>query len=252
MQPGFTRYVSYGHRQVEGWLEPPILRVLARLAREQERAGVVGSMAEIGVHHGRFFIAMHLLRTAGEKSLAIDAFDDESRAVAPSPRQGFVAALTAHIGGLDDVLIRPADSSTLEGIDVLAEVGPVRMFSLAGGNTADSVAHDLRTAAAALADGGVIFSGHTFDPDWPGVAEGTYRFLAGQARVVPFGIGFNKVMLTTPDHADRYRIALRSVARRRDLRAKETEMAGAPVIVLRRTKLRDRPRVAANRLLRRG
>ena len=74
-----------------------------------------------------------------------------------------------------------------------------------------------RQASETLADGGVVIVDDYFAEGWPGVSEGVQAFFreqdsAGKAdtdsMVVPFFVGFNKVLLTTRAHAGGYMDAL--------------------------------------------
>ena len=66
-----------GHRHVEGWLEIGAISGLMLISETQRAKGIAGSLAEIGVHHGRLFIVLSLLRTEEERALAIDVFEDQ-------------------------------------------------------------------------------------------------------------------------------------------------------------------------------
>lgn len=256
MQPGFDRYVRFGHRLVDGWVDYPILWLVRNLALEQERLLVTGGMAEIGVHHGRFFLALHLARRDGERSAAIDLFGDQHLNQDLSGRGNykfFERNLRLHAGGTEDVEILTADSSALVGSDVTKIVGgKVRLFSVDGGHTAELVEHDMMTAADSLATGGIVIADDVFNAAWPGVAEGTFRFLSARPDLVPFAVGFNKVLFAAPDFADGYRaVVARAAAARARLHAHESRMAGHAVIVCTHFTARMRLRQYAGKALRR-
>ena len=54
--------------------------------------------------------------------------------------------------------------------------GPLRFFSIDGGHLSHIVKHDLETAALSITDGGVIILDDYFNPEFPGVSEGTNRY----------------------------------------------------------------------------
>jgi hypothetical protein len=73
----FENYRLFGRRLVEGWLEPRVLPILAVLDSAQLARNISGAVAEIGVHHGKLFIGLNLLRQKDEYSVAIDVFGSQ-------------------------------------------------------------------------------------------------------------------------------------------------------------------------------
>jgi hypothetical protein len=257
MHQGFQKYKVVGHRRVNGWIEPQILAVVEAIALEQERRGISGGVAEIGVHHGRFFLGLLLATTPGEPAVAIDLFADQERNVDASGRGDEAILrenLAKHAGSGADVHVMSADSTTLSGADVVELTGGqlVRIFSVDGGHYASLVEHDMRTAEEALSPGGVIIGDDLFNQQWPGCVEGTLAYLDKSSKVVPFAIGFNKVLFTDREHARAYRDALAALARRRFWRQKDSEMHGEPVVIMWATGLKDRSRLVAKRVLQRA
>lgn len=212
MPGSFETYRAIGHRTVQGWVEPQTLDVLRTLSETQLAAGIDGPVAEIGVHEGKLFIALQLLNPPGVPAVAIDVFDDQSLNVDRSGR-GDLRHFEANVRRWADwssVVVEQADSTTLTGADIqkLAS-GPVRLFSVDGGHTEETVLIDMRTAEESLVAGGVVIADDVFNAEWPGVAVGTLRYLDGGGALVPFAIGFNKTYFTDGDHASRYRDAIR-------------------------------------------
>jgi hypothetical protein len=236
-------YRAVGHRFVTGFLAPEVLTVLHVLDRVQDVNGVRGSVAEVGVHHGKLFLGLHLLRRSGERSLAIDIFGDQELNVDLSgngDEEKFRAnvALWADDEGL---VVHQGDSTQLDPETVRDLAGSdIRFFSVDGGHTAEIVQSDLTLAEATLVDGGVIIADDVFNQRWPGVAVGTMRYLDEGARLVPFAIGFNKVFLTQPQHSAGYREALvAELARHTRLDTTDSTFAGQPVTLLLRLGVPD-------------
>jgi hypothetical protein len=71
------RYAAGGHRKVQGWLEPVAIQLIRAAAQAQ---GCSGPVCEIGVHHGRLFLLLHLL-DPGQKAVAIDLYEDQAQNV---------------------------------------------------------------------------------------------------------------------------------------------------------------------------
>lgn len=72
-------YMIVGMPEVIGWLELQALLVVRVISSHQIENDVRGGVAEIGVHHGKFFAALSLVNMdAGPKSgvaIAIDVFE---------------------------------------------------------------------------------------------------------------------------------------------------------------------------------
>ena len=211
--PGtFERYRAVGRRRVQGWVETPTFGVLRTLRDAQDRVGVEGAVAEIGVHHGKLFIALQLLAPPGTPAVAIDVFDDQNLNVDRSGR-GDLHRFEANVrrwGDWGSVVVVQADSAHLTGAEVRGFAGrPIRWFSVDGGHTEEIVRTDMRTAEGALAAGGIVIADDVFNPEWPDVSVGTLRFLDAGAALMPFAIGFNKTYFAHEHHAAAYRDAIR-------------------------------------------
>src|SRR6478735_1435937 len=55
------RYVRKGNFFVDGWLSSAAAATICTLSQRQRELNVVGSVAEIGIHHGKLFILLYLL-----------------------------------------------------------------------------------------------------------------------------------------------------------------------------------------------
>jgi hypothetical protein len=236
MKRSFERYQHVGARLVHGWLEPQVFTVMRVLDKAQRAQSVRGSAAEIGVHHGKLLIALHLLRAPEERTVAIDLFENQQLNIDKSGRGDF-AKLVSNLKRWTDnsgIVFHRGDSTELSGADVKSMAGAaVRMFSVDGGHTEKTVQKDMETAEGALADGGIVIADDVFNPQWPGVVAGTFRYLDGGGALIPFAVGFNKVFFTTADHALHYRLAIRDAFRNRfGIEHKASSMLGHEVEVL--------------------
>lgn len=208
MDPRILRYVRQGKFYVEGWLRSEAALTIAALSEHQGALGITGGVAEIGVHHGKLFILLYLLSREPEKAVAIDLFEDQHLNVDRSghgDQERFRRNLARYA---DDarLVLRQGNSMDLDGAELmrLAE-GPLRLFSVDGGHTADITAHDLATADESLAEGGIIVLDDVFNEQWPGVAEGTHRYFHQRPNLRPFAIGANKTYFCRPSHREIYR-----------------------------------------------
>jgi hypothetical protein len=213
MWRSFALYRVMGHRFVQGWLEPEVLDIVHTLDSAQRGNDVSGAVAEIGVHHGKFFIGLHLLLREKQRSLAIDVFADQQLNIDRSGR-GDLATFLVNINrwaSADGVVIHQGDSTALDSTALKELVGSsVRLFSVDGGHTEQIVLADMKLAEASLTDGGVVIGDDVFNERWPGVAVGTLRYLQNGAALAPFAIGFNKVFFAQPEYIEIYRGALES------------------------------------------
>ena len=238
---GFYRWI--GHRSVTGWLAPEVMEILAVIDARQYKNNVEGSVAEIGVHHGRLFIVLNLLRRNGEKAVAVDVFGDQDLNIDQSGK-GDLARFRANVdrwSSLDGVVIHEGDSTKLDAISLCGLVGgKVRLFSVDGGHTDSIVFSDMNLAEGSLVGGGVVIADDVFNQDWPGVATGTLRYLEG-ASLAPFAIALNKVFFAFPEYAEDYRQSLQSHFAKRYLETiKISEYAGHKVLVISRVPRRPR------------
>ncbi|MBJ7339068.1 class I SAM-dependent methyltransferase [Mycolicibacterium sp.] len=236
MKRTFERYGNVGYRFVTGFLQPGNLPVLKVLDAAQRSRGVDGGIAEIGVHHGRLFIALHLLQRGLGKSVAIDLFGDQDLNIDGSGH-GDLGKFTDNVAlwsTMDGLVLHQGDSTKLTP-EVLRDKadGPIRFFSVDGGHTEEIVYSDMRLAEATLADGGIVIADDVFNQQWPGVAVGTLKYLEDGAKLVPFGIGFNKTLFTQPEYAEYYRTELESAfAGSLRIQSDSTVFAGHPVVYL--------------------
>jgi hypothetical protein len=237
---------------VHGWLLPEAARCIVCLHDAQRRNGVRGSVAEIGVHHGKLFILLCLLRNEGEIAVGYDLFGQQDQNIDNSGKGslGILRDNLRHVNvATSHIKLITANSLELTGATVLRDSeSPVRLFSIDGGHTAEITRNDLSIAAEAIADDGVVILDDFFNEAWPGVATGTAQFLRDdRKKLVPFAILGNKVFFArTVAVADAFRQVLsqsKIVAER--LVRKGSEFFGHPVFVGYdpRTVLRVSPRI---------
>jgi hypothetical protein len=241
MDPRVENYIRRGKFYVDGWLRSEAARAVVALTERQRSLGIVGGVAEIGVHHGKLFILLYLLGRNGEKAVAIDLFEDQHLNVDQSG-SGDLAKFRRNLERHADsgrLVVHKGNSLDLTGAVLvgLAE-GPLRFVSVDGGHTAEITAHDLATAEAAIAEGGIIVVDDVFNEQWPGVVDGVHRYFERRPNLVPFAIGANKTYFCRPSYRDIYHDAAAAAASA----VTPTEFLGEPVAVLHfwRQRLKDR------------
>lgn len=217
-RPELVRYLKHGHRFVKGWLLSGAIKMVVALAKAQDAEEIKGNVGEIGVHHGRFLILLALLTRDGEKAVAVDLFSDQDRNVDHSGKGDLdqFKENVEHYASSISVVIHQGDSTELTSIALMKlSEGAFRLISVDGGHTPEITAHDLAIAEGALAPGGIIILDDCFNEKWPGVSEGLFRhFSEAQPKIVPFATGANKTLFCTPEYANRYTEALRTVPAR--------------------------------------
>ncbi|HYX00982.1 MAG TPA: class I SAM-dependent methyltransferase [Reyranella sp.] len=246
MDSRVKHYIRHGKFYVDGWLRTEAALVIAALSDRQHALGMRGGVAEIGVHHGKLFILLYVLGRAPEKAVAIDLFADQHLNVDLSGSGDLhkFRRNLARYGDDERLVLHQGNSLELGGADLVRLAGgPLRFVSVDGGHTADITAHDLGTAEASLAEGGIIVVDDVFNERWPGVGDGVHRYFAERRDLVPFALGANKTYFCRPSHRDAYFEAAGSAA----TAATTTEFLGKPVAFLQFERLRLNERVGASR-----
>ena len=189
VSPALRNYLRRNIYSVNGYLKSLDARLIVALASWQTSNRIAGGLAEIGVHHGKLFFLLALSRQVGEKSLAIDLFEDDEKNTS-ARFGGRSRAFSTHAASLNVTLesaeVQKADSLTLTSDDILRRVGRVRIFSVDGGHLYHHVANDLPLAFSTLAPGGVIVVDDFCNSEWPEVTSATYDFVRAQeGKIVP-------------------------------------------------------------------
>jgi len=234
VSPALQNYLRWKIYSINGYLKSLDARLIVALASWQTGNKIAGSLAEIGVHHGKLFFLLALSRQAGEKSLAIDLFEDDEMN-ASTRYGGRSRALSMHAASLNVTLesteVQKADSLTLTSDDILSRVGRVRIFSVDGGNLYHHVAHDLPLVFSTLAPGGVIVVDDFCNAEWPEVTSATYDFVRAQGgKIVPAILTKRKLYLASPEFATAYgEFATRFAARDKQMNRGLVEVMGRAV-----------------------
>lgn len=194
-----TRYLDET-RAVEGWFFPVDAYLFGFIDEVQRAEGIRGNLFEIGVHHGK--TAMFLARCRRDDELlgVCDVFEQQELnrdRSGEGSREIFLRNM-----GAQPVQVFAKESSRLTVEDTTSEC---RFFHIDGGHRPEDVVNDLRAAERALLATGVVALDDAFNPNWPGVSEGFYRFVGEHPEAfAPLLIGGNKVLLARPEAIARY------------------------------------------------
>lgn len=205
----FDRYLA-SIDSVDGWLANATAHISNRLMKAQSASGISGSVCEIGVHHGRYFIALATGLTGAEVGLAVDLFEEEQESVYGSGdrnREIFRGHLERFVPKTTVHLLR-ADSMTLEPEKISSLAGPVRFFSVDGGHTASIASNDIALASTVLHPQGIVAVDDVMNAEWTGVLTGIANYLAHDPRLEPIAIIPNKLLMSLPSAVDYYKALL--------------------------------------------
>jgi len=224
-----TQYLRHGQHTVKGWLVPGAAEAIVLLSDKQREEHCSGSVAEIGVHHGKLFILLYLLCTGNEAAVAVDLFSHQDLNMDGSGAGDlarFKQNLRRH-ADLSRLVVHEGDSTQLtsEQLTGLGR-GPLRLISIDGGHTARITASDLAICEGALAEGGIIILDDCFNGAWPGVTDGVHQYFSTPRTIFPFAIGANKTFFCHRPFASRYAATLKEL----DTSAAEQEFLGHSVL----------------------
>jgi len=207
VDPSLATQLVKDTRSVEGWFSTEAALLFGLIDDVQRRGGVSGDLFEIGVHHGKSAVVLAAMARAEETLGVCDLFGTQELNLSSSGRGDRAAfertintfARSAHIRIFDQ------PSGTLEP----EQIGTShRFFHVDGGHLAHEALADLRLAAAATGEAGVIAVDDAIDERWPGVIEAIVRFMTEDERWVPLVLGFSKMLLARRAAASMYLDAL--------------------------------------------
>ncbi|MBT8145930.1 MAG: class I SAM-dependent methyltransferase [Gammaproteobacteria bacterium] len=164
-------------RDVPGWFNVDDTGHFSLVLAYQSAMGVTGDLLEIGSYHGRSTSLMATFLQPDEKIVVCDAF--ESGTEDNYPDKPSVETLLRNIRRLTpdlgdkQIVVHQCLSNDLR----LASTDTFRFVHIDGGHSAEQVYFDLKLCASHTMTGGVIVVDDYHNRRWPGVTEGTDRFL---------------------------------------------------------------------------
>ena len=164
-------------RLVPGWFNVDDAGHFSLALSYQSAAGIEGDMLEIGSYHGRSTSLMATYLQAGEKIVVCDAFEsdtDDSYPDRPSVETLIrnIRRLTPEIGD-EQIVVHECLSNDLK----LEPTDRFRFIHIDGGHSAEQVYFDLSLSRKHTIAGAIIVVDDYHHKKWPGVTEGTDRFL---------------------------------------------------------------------------
>lgn len=162
---------------------------------------------EIGVHHGRSFIAINLCLDSDEKSIAVDIFDRQELNIVDRSGKGNLRRFEQNLslyGDPSKLKLICASSLDINADDLKNISSGLRFVSIDGGHWFGAVVNDLRLAAACAGPDCVIAIDDFFNPDYPEVAAAYYHWKNSDVEFVPLCISSGKMYVCRKDTGQNY------------------------------------------------
>ena len=233
MEDAITSLQNYksNFEKIEGWCSARLFDVFSDIVREigEPDRGV----AEIGVHHGKFFMLLNSLTTGKSPSYAIDIFEQQSLNIDYSGSgnlkkfQNNLKKFDRHKGANVKIISGDSTDTSLNLRDVIG-LGTLSFMSVDGGHTAEHTISDLVLAQDLISNSGLVILDDVLNAHWLGVIEGACIYLQSYPCLVPVAIGDNKLFLAKLSFRNFYL----EVFRRMSLVTKEVEFFGHRLIAL--------------------
>jgi hypothetical protein len=236
LPPEIDSYVRSERKSIDGWLTQLDAQIIAEILVIQRERGVVGCVGEIGVHHGKLLLLLHLSTSAEERTFAIDLFkfqDQNADRSGLGDKDKFLRNARKYVGRVDRIDIFEGNSADLSWASIRAKTGQsCRFFSVDGGHTCALTVNDLTIAYNSLCDTGVICLDDYFNKEFADVSVGLTRFMnqIDDGEIAPFVISDNKVLLCRSAHRPDYIKRVRS-AIPNSFYVKDTDFFGHPTPV---------------------
>ena len=189
--------------EVEGWLVDKAL-LFTKYYVDNYISGGFDSL-EIGVHHGKYFLAIENITPVSNRCIAADVFDMQHLNIDNSGkgnREIFENNVNKWALAPQRVTTLQADSMDIEPSKL--GINQFGIISIDGGHTRSHTFHDLKVAQDLLKPDGLIILDDILNQDWCGVITGALDFFDSPyaTRIIPVAIGFNKLFIAHFSIAD--------------------------------------------------
>lgn len=232
-------YVARHMYKVRGYLKLLDAQIIAALGQAQTEDGIHGDLAEIGVHHGKLFFILALLRQSGERLFAADLFGDDegNRATAHAGRESAFFINSERLGiSVSSGEVYRGDSLDLSPGQLRQRVAQVRLFSIDGGHLYQHVANDIGLTPHVLHEKGVTIVDDFCTARWPEVTFAAYDFLRREnSEMSPFLVSKNKLYICRKAAAPYYLNLVRTSSRFTVYPCESIRMIGADVVLIRQS-----------------
>lgn len=188
---------------VQGWADPKLFDTVQLMAD----CGINrrGGVAEIGVHHGKFYILLNQVVEAHYTSYAIDVFGMQHLNIDKSG-EGNKSIFMQNLAEYDKFCGANTDILEMDSMSLTNQIpnASLRFISIDGGHTVEHTINDLKIAERLIANEGVIILDDIMGVYWCGVTEGYIKYSMTYPTIVPFAMGHNKLYLCKLSHYEYY------------------------------------------------
>jgi hypothetical protein len=206
--------------RIDGWLHATTALAMMETLWLQERRGIDGDVAEIGVFRGKSLLALAAGARPSETIHAIDLFDTPVERTGPTDydttaygqgnKEAFLANVREFFPGAR-IATLDCNSLDLRGHESEFGLQGLRLLSVDGGHTRSLTLNDLQIADACLGEAGICCLDDVFNVHWTGVASGLFAFLELRPDLVPVAMFPNKLFLCRPSWQPFYATAFRDL-----------------------------------------
>jgi hypothetical protein len=218
-------YYKKNFDSVDGWCNRKLFNVIDTLAE----CGInrKGGIAEIGVHHGKFYIMLNHTTDALDTSYAIDVFGMQHLNIDKSGL-GNRFAFERNLKDLDKHRGENTRIFEMDSLSLTNQIpdSSLRFISVDGGHTVEHTMYDLKLAERLVANEGVVILDDIMGEYWCGVTEGYIKYALTYPSLVPFAMGLNKLFLCKLSHQEHYLKIMQTLS------TKQTKFVGYPIIIV--------------------
>lgn len=201
---------------VPGYLHTIQAIALMALLKKQDELMIKGSLAEIGVFHGKTYIGLCRAAREGEKIVAVDPFRLGKNDFFPQFTQHLDKYLTSEEKSRTQILRKlSTDLDSQQWISALEK--PARFVHLDGHHSREAILNDVVLANSFFAKEGVLVFDDFLNELHPGLTTGIIDALKAHPWLVPIAVvprrgtideGGSKLVCCHPAYAERYLQAL--------------------------------------------
>jgi hypothetical protein len=221
--PFLRQYRDIGYRTINGFVDEHHLYFLDFL--DSLDINKKGGVAEIGVHHGKFYIPLNALVerdfSSYVPSYAIDVFEDQHLNIDNSGRGNqelFEKNLHEYdrYQGENTIIIKGDSTDSRQRLTSVIDPGSLKFISVDGGHTAAHALNDLKISNEIISNEGVVIVDDFLHSCWLGVTEGVVEFLRTKPTLVPFAFGKNKLYMCKLSYVEYYKSKMMNYPFRND------------------------------------
>lgn len=187
---------------ISGWYaHEDINPIIHRIHLFHQNINLFGDICEIGVYHGKFFLAMCCLKQKGEVCLAIDSFGtnnstDWMYGDGDSNKRAFENNYKKLFGETQNYILIQKQSAQITASEIMDHLkNKIRFFSIDGNHTLDGAYNDLNLSKNLISQYGTIIVDDYTNPSWPEVKQAVDEFLSNNLDIGILKIYANKIFL---------------------------------------------------------